>query len=198
MKRYCDAADALSRELGAHVTSIHHTPWSEERGKGAIDLDGVVDVSFIVRNQGGKYSLTCDGANDQDEGLVASFTMQSVDLGTDSKGKVTTAPVVIPCEPAESVILGDGTEMNISPKKGLAAKTFEAALAEAGQVNPHTGQRGVHESELRKRFRAHAETTGRQEEPSLGAMVRARLGDLERKDIAEKIGEWFYPLAEPA
>jgi hypothetical protein len=96
MTRYVQSADELIRGTGAHVTIIHHTPWNENRGKGAIDLDGAVDASFIVSKSGNKYSLVCDGTNDGDEGPITTFKLESVNLGTDDKGNVTTAPVVVP------------------------------------------------------------------------------------------------------
>jgi RecA-family ATPase len=46
MSKYIQSVDALNRATGAHIAAIHHSPWSDDRGKGAIDLDGAVDVSF--------------------------------------------------------------------------------------------------------------------------------------------------------
>src|SRR5581483_2987410 len=44
MSKYIQSVDALHRATGAHIAAIHHSPWSDDRGKGAIDLDGAVDV----------------------------------------------------------------------------------------------------------------------------------------------------------
>src|SRR5205823_4058546 len=83
----------------AHVAAIHHSPWSDDRGKGAIDLDGAIDVSFVVKVAGTGlakvFTLECTGANDGDEGPVTSFRLESVPLGADEAGKITTAPVVV-------------------------------------------------------------------------------------------------------
>ena len=46
MGKFVRAVDTIVEKTGAHVTVIHHTPWEQERAKGAIDLDGAVDVSF--------------------------------------------------------------------------------------------------------------------------------------------------------
>jgi hypothetical protein len=43
MGKYIQSVDTLTRATGAHVAAIHHSPWSDDRGKGAIDLDGAVD-----------------------------------------------------------------------------------------------------------------------------------------------------------
>jgi len=48
MQRYVQSVDELNRATSAHVAAIHHSPWNDDRGKGAIDLDGAIDVSFVV------------------------------------------------------------------------------------------------------------------------------------------------------
>lgn len=95
MTKFVQACDEILAETKAHVTAIHHSAWSGERGKGAIDLDGAVDASFMVKKDNGKYKLVCDGTNDGDEGDVLGFTMKSVEIGRDEEGEPTTAPVVV-------------------------------------------------------------------------------------------------------
>jgi hypothetical protein len=43
MGKYIQSVDTLTRATGAHVAAIHHSPWSDDLGNGAIDLDGGVD-----------------------------------------------------------------------------------------------------------------------------------------------------------
>lgn len=95
MVKFVQSCDEILAETQAHVTAIHHTAWSGERGKGAIDLDGAVDASFMVKKDHGKYKLICDGTNDGEEGDILTFTMQSVEVGVDEDGEATTAPVVV-------------------------------------------------------------------------------------------------------
>ena len=95
MSKFVAACDELIRLTGAHLTVVHHTAWSGERGKGAIDLDGAVDASFLVSKNAGTYTLKCDGANDGEEGTIATFTLQSVEIAKDEEGEPTTAPVVV-------------------------------------------------------------------------------------------------------
>jgi len=52
MQRNIGSVDELTRVTRAHVAAIHHSTWSGERGKGAIDLDGAVDVSYGVSVMG--------------------------------------------------------------------------------------------------------------------------------------------------
>jgi RecA-family ATPase len=37
MQRYVQSVDELTRATGAHIAAIHHSPWNDDRGKGAID-----------------------------------------------------------------------------------------------------------------------------------------------------------------
>jgi hypothetical protein len=52
-------------------------------------------VAGISRNAIKVFTLVCSGSNDGEEGAVTSFQLESVPLGTDSEGKITTAPVVV-------------------------------------------------------------------------------------------------------
>lgn len=95
MVKFVQSCDEMLAGTTAHVLAIHHTAWSGERGKGAIDLDGAVDASFMVKKDHGKYKLVCDGTNDGEEGDILAFTMESVEIGVDEDGEPTTAPVVV-------------------------------------------------------------------------------------------------------
>jgi hypothetical protein len=133
MQRYVQSVDELHRATTAHIAAIHHSPWSNDRGKGAIDLDGAIDVSFVVNVKGKGpakvFTLECTGANDGDEGEITSFRLEGVELGTDANGEVTTAPVVVQ---AEAVL--DGFSL-----KGQSAKVFESlerAIEQHGECPP--------------------------------------------------------------
>ncbi|WP_168271537.1 AAA family ATPase [Rhizobium leguminosarum] len=96
MSKFVLSCDTLRENVtGSHVTVIHHTGWQGDRGKGAIDLDGAVDASFLVKKEAGGYLLECDGTNDGEEGVVTHFRMEGVQVGTDEDGEPTMAPVVI-------------------------------------------------------------------------------------------------------
>jgi RecA-family ATPase len=84
MQRFIQSADELTRATGAHVAAIHHSGHVGERGKGAIDLDGAIDVSYGINVTGTGptkvFKLECTGANDGDEGDITSFRLDSVEL----------------------------------------------------------------------------------------------------------------------
>jgi hypothetical protein len=131
MQRYVQSVDALNRATNAHIACIHHSPWNEERGKGAVDLDASIDVSFVVNVAGTglakTFTLKCTGANDGEDGPVTSFRLESIALGTDADGKVTTAPVVVQAD----TTVDDGSNL-----KGSVAKAFdslERAIDEHGE-----------------------------------------------------------------
>jgi RecA-family ATPase len=130
MQKYVQSVDELNRATGAHIAAIHHSPWSDDRGKGAIDLDGAIDVSFVVNVKGSglakTFTLTCTGANDGEEGDITTFQLESVRLGTDADGKPTTAPVVVQAAPA--VLPG----MNLKGQSEKALAALERAIEEHG------------------------------------------------------------------
>lgn len=118
MSRFVQACDEILATTKAHVTAIHHSAWTGERGKGAIDLDGAVDASFMVKKDHGKYRLICDGTNDGEEGDILVFTMKSVQLGVDEDGEPTTAPVVVKAEETK-------LKMASEAQKGKNARALE-------------------------------------------------------------------------
>lgn len=194
MGRFIRAADAIIAGTGAHVTVVHHSPWEQDRAKGAIDLDGAVDASFQVKNKGDRYTLRCDGANDGDPGLITAFTMKSVEIGTDGDGKVTTAPVVLRDDAFVDADSPDGGIIDLrNPKKSKPVLAFEAALKTRGEENSDNGRIGVREDVLRE-YLAQEHAPNAKDKKSLDAMVRAGLNAIQKKNTAEKIEQYFYPI----
>lgn len=131
MGRFVANCDLMLKETGAHVTVIHHTAWTGERGKGAIDLDGAVDASFMVKKKGGgSYVLECDGANDAEDGVITTFRMESVVVGEDEDGEPTTAPVIVQDDAKEAA---DALTAALSKHTGKALEV----LQELGQWGGH-------------------------------------------------------------
>jgi AAA domain len=193
MQRYVQSVDELHRATTAHIAAIHHSPWSDDRGKGAIDLDGAIDVSFVVNVTGtglGKvFTLTCTGANDGEDGPVTSFRLESVELGTDADGNVTAAPVVVQADKPF-----DGAEL-----KGHTAKvldSLERAIEKHGECPPDgspgfpDGVVTVTRDEWREQFYSDAKV----KEPNiLDAALRQRFtratGDLLKAAKYVAVGE---------
>jgi hypothetical protein len=92
------------------------------------------DVSFVVKVLGSGlakvFTLSCTGANDGEDGPVTSFRLESLPLGTDADGNVTTAPVVVQV---------DGVKTDGSNLKGSTAKALDSlklAIQEHGVCPP--------------------------------------------------------------
>lgn len=133
MTKFIQACDTLREAVtGSHLKVIHHTGWAGDRGKGAIDLDGAVDASFLVKKEAGGYLLECDGTNDGDEGVITHFRMEGVQVGIDEDGQPTMAPVVIP---AARVSDADVAERLLSGFDKQAIETLQS-LSEDGEPVP--------------------------------------------------------------
>jgi len=188
MSRFVQACDEILAETTAHVTAIHHSAWSGERGKGAIDLDGAVDASFMVKkSQGGKYKLICDGTNDGEEGDIVNFTMASVVLGQDEDGEPTTAPVVVTAKP--DIVMPSGGVNGIASKV-LAA--FSQAIQEHGvEPDGHAFPDGVvvvNETQWRETYYSlHGGNTD-----TVQKQFKRGYGTLIKGGQVIKLGEWFF------
>ena len=204
MQRYVQSVDELNRVTSAHIAAIHHSPWSDDRGKGAIDLDGAVDISFVVTVKGTglakAFTLSCTGANDGEEGVVTSFRLESVALGTDDDGKVTTAPVVVQTD----VVTSDGSNL-----KGNSAKAFdslERAMREHGECPPD-GSPGFPEGVMtvsRDQWRDQFYTNAKAKEPDIKEnTLRSRFNRaieelVDKEERVETVGERFWSVASVA
>jgi hypothetical protein len=198
MQRYVQSVDELNRATNAHIAAIHHSPWNEDRGKGAIDLDGAIDVSFVVTVKGTGpdkvFTLACTGANDGEDGPVTSFRLESITLGTDADGKVTTAPVVVPVE----VVL----DFDVTKLKGNTAKVLgalERAIEQYGECPPD-GSRGfpdglmvVSRDKWQDQFYADAKAKeAAVTEDTLSKRFRRAIGDLVKSQQIGTLGQWFW------
>ncbi|WP_312405252.1 AAA family ATPase [Rhizobium sp.] len=129
MVKFVRSCDHILTETKAHVTAIHHSAWGGERGKGAIDLDGAVDASFMVKKDGSIHRLVCDGTNDGEDGDVLAFTMKSVEIGVNEDGEPTTAPVVEPSDGKVKKPLGGN---KLTGFKADAAEALRRAIDKDG------------------------------------------------------------------
>lgn len=189
MSRFVQACDEILAETTAHVTAIHHSAWSGERGKGAIDLDGAVDASFMVKKSaGGKYKLVCDGTNDGEEGDVVNFTMTGIVLGQDEDGEDTTAPVVVTAKPDTALTSGGPSGMNAKVLAALVLAAEASGVQPEGPAYPD-GVMVVQEDTWRRAY--YAENPGKED------TMRKRFGN-GRKALIEdgavrQIGQWYWP-----
>jgi hypothetical protein len=197
MQKYVVSVDQMTRATGAHVAAIHHSTWAEDRGKGAIDLDGAIDVSFSVSVKGTgptkTFTLACTGSNDGEEGDVTTFRLESVPLGTDAAGNVTTAPVVIQADPVAS----EGS--NLKGQTAKALDSLERAI-EAHGTEPPVGSPGFPSGVIlasREQWKDRFYADARLKEPNavddtLSKRFRRAMVDLLTAKQIGNVGEWFW------
>jgi AAA domain-containing protein len=197
MTRFVQAVDQLTLATGAHVAAIHHSGWAGDRGKGAVDLDGAVDVSYGVGVVGKGptkvFTLECTGANDGEEGVITSFRLDSVQLGMDADGNVTDAPVVVQVDGTKH----DGS--NLKGNTGKALDSLKRAIQEHGETPPDgspgfpDGVVTVGREEWRLEFyrAARAEEADIKDDALKRRFNRAVL-DLTTTKQIEMMGEWFW------
>ncbi|WP_170926379.1 bifunctional DNA primase/polymerase [Devosia lucknowensis] len=188
MTSFVQSVDEIMHATKAHVTVVHHTAWSGERGKGAIDLDGAVDASFIVKRDGARYNLTCDGTNDGEIGVITHFSMEGVVVGNDEDGEPTEAPVVVPVE-------GDPPKKLKSSGKTTKDRVFDALgdAVEACGVEPdgHHFPNGVSVVNLDQWRECYAATQSGQPDSVRRAFDRAKTSLISDGKVRQ-IGEWFF------
>lgn len=196
MGKYVSACDEIMDSIGAHVTVIHHSGWTGERAKGAIDLDGAVDSSFIVKKDGRRFTLTCDGANDGEEGLICAYAMEGVQVGTDDDGEPTMAPVIVP---ADADPVGKMVENIISGVNGSVLTALREAIASEGVVPDGPGYPDacivVKEDRWRARYYDNTRASSTKDisqETLQKRFQRAREALLSANNVV-KVGEWFFP-----
>ena len=130
------ATSRLQADTAAHVLWVHHVPLDggdRLRGHGA--LLGAMDTTIsVVKQADGVRTATVAKSNDSEEGEGVAFILDSVEIGEDADGNVTTAPVVVPVE---------GGPRRQPPKSGrlpkaaqIALRALTEALGEQGQPAP--------------------------------------------------------------
>ena len=132
-------ASALQEITGAHVLLVHHVPQNEPtvRLRGHGSLLGAVDT-LLTLEKGDTRIATVSKDNDGAEGDRFAFKFESVELGVDEEGFVTTAPVVV-AQDAPSRFIPPSRKPKPKPLPAavtVALKAFDKALAETGEAAP--------------------------------------------------------------
>ncbi|TPM58996.1 hypothetical protein FJ959_08970 [Mesorhizobium sp. B2-2-4] len=190
MTKFVQSCDEILLATQAHVTAIHHSSWSGERGKGAIDLDGAVDASYMVKKEHGKYRLVCDGTNDGDEGDILAFKMESIELSQDEDGEPTTAPVVVKLEPDTVPVSG-----TLKGYKGEVLAALHAAIAQDGIEPEGDAFPDVQVVDL-ETWRRHFYASRDMESVSVAATTKKQFQrapeDLVKAGHVNQIGLWYW------
>jgi hypothetical protein len=190
MGKYVAACDEILDQTDAHLTVIHHTGWAGDRAKGAIDLDGAVDSSFIVKKTGQTYTLTCDGTNDGEEGPVCNYAMEGVRVGTGPDGEPTMAPVIVPARD-----IGAAMVEKLKGNNARALAVLRDIVASDGVVPDGPGYPDaclvVSEEQWRLAYAAGAGANEKAD--TVGKQFRRCKESLISSGHVTRIGEWYFP-----
>jgi AAA domain len=129
------ATGRLQTATTAHVLWVHHVPLDggdRLRGHGA--LLGAMDTTIsVVKTADGLRTATVVKANDSEEGDGIAFTLESVEIGEDADGNVTTAPVVV---------CADRGAQRQAPKSARLPKAAQTALRALSEALSECGEPG--------------------------------------------------------
>jgi AAA domain len=119
----------------AHILLVHHVPQDADRLRGHGSLFGVLDVTVAVAKDANRRTATVRKASDGNiEGEQIVFTLESVDVGRDDNGDVTTAPVLVPITGGQRA---DQPKQAKLPKAAqIALRALKEAIDEVGTVPP--------------------------------------------------------------
>jgi hypothetical protein len=189
MTKYVQACDEITDATGAHLTVIHHTGWAGDRAKGAIDLDGAVDASFIVKKLGHTYTLTCDGTNDGEEGPICDYAMKGIQVGTTPEGEATMAPVIVP-----ATNLGKSFVDNMKGHNATVVEALRRIVASEGVVPDGPGYPDACLVVSEEQWRTEFYTTDKDVKPETmqQRFLRAKKQLLASEHV-QQVGQWFFP-----
>lgn len=97
-------ADAIRTATGATVILIHHLGKDRSRGaRGHGSLRAALDTEIEVDSAGLARVATVTKQRDWPDGEKFGFTLEAVNLGTDSDGDAVTSCVVQPCDEVQEI-----------------------------------------------------------------------------------------------
>jgi len=133
--------DRIKHETGSHVCIVHHSGKDEARGaRGHSSLRAATDTEIELKRDPEltRSVVKVVKQRDLEADEPFAFTLQSVDLGTNRRGKPVTSCVVL--EPDETVELS--RRGGLSPQEQEAFDVF-LSLAQSDEFDPETGEIGL-------------------------------------------------------
>ncbi len=94
-------ADIIRSATGVHITFIHHTGKDAGRGaRGWSGLRGAIDTELEVIEDSGARRVEVRKQRDLDKGRAFAFQLETVELGTNRRGKPVRSCIVFPADAA--------------------------------------------------------------------------------------------------
>jgi len=135
MGRYVSAADQLRQAFNCAVIIIHHCGVAGDRPRGHSSLSGAVDAQIsIQKDADGTVLATLEMMKDGPEGVMLRCRLESVEAGTDTRGKPITSCVV---EHLDAVTTGEKKKARrLSSAQKRAMDMLQDAIAAGGEIPP--------------------------------------------------------------
>lgn len=128
-------ADRIRRETGAHVMFIHHSGKDTAKGaRGHSSLRAATDTEIEVTDQDGDRTATVNKQRDLPNEGAFSFTLATVELATNRRGKPVTSCIVSHDQPKP----GRKRAPKVTGHSKRALDILANVLAEQGAINPET------------------------------------------------------------
>jgi hypothetical protein len=126
--------DRIRQQTGAHVLWVHHSGKDQAQGaRGHSLLRAATDTEIEISRPDKDSPSTAKVTKQRELEIDGAwtFTLESVELGTDRRGKPVTSCVVIEAEPEEN------HTSRLSPSGRDALKSLHETLIKTGQRNRH-------------------------------------------------------------
>jgi archaellum biogenesis ATPase FlaH len=163
MSAFVAACDQLREATGAAVVVVHHSGKDEARGaRGHSALKGAVDVEIEVTAKEGQPRVArVAKLRDGPEGECFAFTLDSVELGEDRRGRMVTSAVVAEVEGGDFAG-GKGMQAGKLTSVGkIAVDALEKVVRDCGEQPPQTPDtKGVHQAVRLDQWRRYFQQVG--------------------------------------
>ena len=138
MGRAIQAAKRIGEECGGIVVLIHHSGKDPTKGlRGHSSLFAALDTVIEVSRTGDHREWKLNKAKDGKEGVMHSFRLEVIEVGTDEDGEPVTSCVVVPTEDAVQTV-----RRALPPKSGNQRIIWDA-LGEIFRISSTFGEFGA-------------------------------------------------------
>ncbi|MDD2878442.1 MAG: AAA family ATPase [Acidiphilium sp.] len=177
--------DLIRQETGSHVIGVHHSGKDETKGaRGWSGLRAAVDTEIEIKDQDGVRSAEVLKQRDMPKGDVFAFTLETITLGTNRRGKEVTSCVVrVPDGQTASAVTDRRRHIKGHTKRALDVLSDLVNGSGAPGYGAPEGVSSVPEKWWRERF-YEAAMAGAEQDTKKRAFRRAADELLERRFVA--------------
>jgi hypothetical protein len=180
--------DLIRAATGATVFVVTHTGWSDQtRSRGSTALPGNIDAEFLL----GDGTITFQNFREYEMPDPIGYTLESVDLGVDSKGRPVSSAVVrygqvVKDKKQKTISRGARVALNILNDLGSTGVDISAWRAKLRE--PITGVSSADDPESRRRAVTRAIETLQD-----NGLIEIVAGKVSAAGAIEEFGEELFP-----